>query len=100
MFKLGRVSPPFKDWKETEVFSEEDQIHYPTGEYELVDDIDKEVWEVWIDHVGKVHNMSGWDCMIQVRGETEEMAMFLANEIVNRLNDPKVLMKRNLKVGE
>jgi hypothetical protein len=100
MFKLGRIAPPYKVWREEQKQDEESGYSYFTGNYELVDDPEKDVWEAWIDHVAPIQGMSEWTCMMQVRGDTEEMMMFLANEIINHLNDPKLNMKRVLKVGE
>ena len=100
MFKLGRISPPFKEWRETRGYDQDSDTRYFTGGYELVDDIEKDVWEAWIDHEGPIQGMTEWTCMMQVRADSEELVLFLANEIVNHLNNPKLNMKRMLKVGE
>lgn len=100
MFRIGKISPPGEDWVEKEIYDSDAGIYYTTGEYELIEDDRKECWEVWIDCTDAIEGYCSWDGMIQVRGDTEKMAMFLANEVVDRLNDPKVLMKRKLKVGE
>lgn len=100
MFKLGRISPPYKVWREERKQDEESDWTYFTGNYELVDDPEKDTWEAWIDHDGPIQTMTEWTCMMQVRADSEELVLFLANEVVNHLNNPKLNMKRMLKVGE
>lgn len=100
MFRLGRVSPPFKEWREIRGHDRDSDTHYFTGGYELVDEMEKDVWEAWIDHAGPIQGTTEWTCMMQVRADSEELVLFLANEIVNHLNNPKLNMKRRLKIGE
>lgn len=93
MFKIGRVSPPNCEWTDRDIFGR-------SCEWVLVPSKKNEVWVASIDHVTKIGICGHWDGMIEVYSDTEEMVMFLAEQIVEKLNDPKTHFVRQLKLGE
>lgn len=90
MFKLGRVAPPYRVWTDRTI----------SGEWELMPTSDSEVWVAMVDHEGQIGMCQNWTGIIEVRGDTEDMAVFMAEQIIQKLNDPKTQFKQKLTIGE
>jgi hypothetical protein len=93
MFKIGRISPPDFEWTDRDNLGR-------SCEWRLIPSRQNEVWVAAIDHDGKIGFTNRWDGMIEVYGDSEEMVTFLAKQIIDKLNDPKIHFKRHLKIGE
>ena len=61
-------------------------------------DSDQDLWILQIDYLGLIGSMDTHVGIIEVRGESKNIVYFLAQQIIDKLNDPKVQFLQELKV--
>lgn len=86
---LGKIDPPFHTW-----------VKHGNGEWVLESSYDNQVWTANIDHPDQIGYSQSWAGMIEVHADSKEMAVFLAQQIIAKLSDPKVEMLIKLKMGD
>jgi hypothetical protein len=86
LFRVGKITPPAPDavW--------DDPDEWPP-------EVPNEMWLLQIDFYGNIGDMDTHDGMIEVRGETKEVVEFVAQQIIDKLNDPKTQFVQKLKIG-
>lgn len=85
-FKIGKLTPPAPDgiWDRPDSWGVE---------------VPNEMWLLEIDCTENIGSCKRHLGMIEVRGDSEELVTFLAEQILSKLNDPKVQFISKLKVG-
>jgi hypothetical protein len=85
-FQIGEVTPPAPDsaWEDPEKWPAE---------------APNELWLLNINCIGPIGDFGNHEGIIEIRGDSEEIVRWLGQQVVDKLNDPKTIFVKRLKMG-